>query len=120
MVFAPAPLLTVTIEQQAAGPELHVHPGGQGIWQARMIVALGTPVVLCVTLGGETGDVLSRQLAAEQDLRVRAVPRRTGTGWYVHDRRDGQRTEVAAHPGAQLDRHDLDELYTVALTEAPP
>ncbi|HEX9999682.1 MAG TPA: phosphofructokinase, partial [Actinoplanes sp.] len=33
MVFAPAPQLTVTIEQQHEDPELHVHPGGQGIWQ---------------------------------------------------------------------------------------
>ncbi len=117
MVFAPAPILTVTIEQQAAGPELHVHPGGQGVWQARMIAALGTPVVLCVALGGETGGVLERQLTAEEDVRVRVVPRRSGTGWYVHDRRDGSRNEVAEHPGDPLDRHDLDELYTVALTE---
>jgi 1-phosphofructokinase len=117
MVFAPAPILTVTIEQQAAGPELHVHPGGQGVWQARMIAALGTPVVLCSALGGETGDVLERQLAAEQEVQLRTVPRRTGTGWYVHDRRDGNRTEVAADHGAPLQRHDLDELYTLALTE---
>jgi 1-phosphofructokinase len=117
MVFAPAPILTVTIEQQAGGPALHVHPGGQGIWQARMIAALGAPVVLCISLGGETGDVLARQLGAEQDVRVRSVPRASGTGWYVHDRRDGDRSAVADHPGAPLDRHELDELYTVALTE---
>ncbi|MEE3920581.1 hypothetical protein V2I01_27115 [Micromonospora sp. BRA006-A] len=30
MVFAPAPLLTVTIEQQGDVPELHLHPGGRG------------------------------------------------------------------------------------------
>ena len=28
MVFAPVPQLTATIEQQTAGPELHMHPGG--------------------------------------------------------------------------------------------
>jgi 1-phosphofructokinase len=117
MVFAPAPILTVTIEQQPAGPELHVHPGGQGVWQARMIAALGTPVVLCAALGGETGDVLQRQLAAEDGVEVRVVPRGSGTGWYVHDRREGSRTEVAEHPGDHLSRHDLDELYTVTLTE---
>ena len=32
MVFAPAPILTVTIEQRSGEPDLHVHPGGQGVW----------------------------------------------------------------------------------------
>ena len=117
MVFAPAPILTVTIEQQTSGAELHVHPGGQGVWQARMIAALGVPVTLCAALGGETGDVLARQLAAEDGIELRSVPRAGGTGWYVHDRREGQRASVADHPGAPLARHDRDELYTVALTE---
>ena len=117
MVFAPAPILTVTVEQQTAGPELHVHPGGQGVWQARMIASLGVPVTLCVALGGETGDVLAGQLAAEDGVQVRSVPRRTATGWYVHDRRDGERSSVAEHPGEPLERHDQDELYSVALTE---
>jgi hypothetical protein len=45
MVFAPVPQLTVTIEQQGEAPELHVHPGGQGIWQARMCAALGASVI---------------------------------------------------------------------------
>jgi 1-phosphofructokinase len=40
MIFAPAPLVTVAVEQPADEVELHVHPGGQGIWQARMITAL--------------------------------------------------------------------------------
>jgi 1-phosphofructokinase len=45
------------------------------------------------------------------------VRRPTGTGWYVHDRRAGGRSVVVEHPGDPLERHDLDELYTVALTE---
>ncbi|XVU22250.1 1-phosphofructokinase family hexose kinase [Actinoplanes sp. CA-054009] len=117
MVFAPAPLLTVTIEQQTSGPELHVHPGGQGVWQARMIAALGVPVTLCAAVGGETGEVLQRQLALEEGVRLRAVPRSSGSGWYVHDRRDGAREAVADHPGTPLERHELDELYSVALAE---
>jgi 1-phosphofructokinase len=116
MVFAPAPLLTVTIEQQAETMELHVHPGGQGIWQTRMIAALGVPVTLCVAVGGEVGDVVERQLA-EQDVTVRAVRRESSTGWYVHDRRDGSRSELAQHPGRPLLRHDVDELYSVTLAE---
>jgi 1-phosphofructokinase len=68
-VFAPAPLLTVTIESSrhgdaddAAEPlddegELHLHVGGQGYWVARMLRTLGIDVVLCATFGGETGAV---------------------------------------------------------------
>ncbi|MFI5494696.1 1-phosphofructokinase family hexose kinase [Actinoplanes sp. NPDC051859] len=116
MVFAPAPQLTVTIEQQADSVELHVHPGSQGIWQARMVAALGVPVTLCVAAGGETGDIIVR-LLQQEDVRVRAVARASDSGWYVHDRRDGNRTAIAEHPGAPLLRHDLDELYTTTLTE---
>ncbi|SCF37905.1 1-phosphofructokinase [Micromonospora echinospora] len=116
MVFAPAPLLTVTIEQQADAVELHLHPGGQGVWQARMIASLGVPVTLCVALGGEVGDALHK-LLTEEDVTVRSVFRQSGSGWYVHDRRDGSRAEIAEFAGAPMVRHDIDELYTVALTE---
>ncbi|WP_433495570.1 1-phosphofructokinase family hexose kinase [Micromonospora sp. CA-248089] len=116
MVFAPAPLLTVTIEQQGDVPELHLHPGGQGVWQTRMIAALGVPVTLCVGLGGEVGDAV-RKLLDDEEVTVRVVRRESGTGWYVHDRRDGERVEIAEHPGAPMVRHDIDELYTVTLTE---
>jgi hypothetical protein len=55
MIFAPAPLLTVTVEQPADEVELHIHPGGQRIWQARMITALDVSVTLCGCAGGEVG-----------------------------------------------------------------
>jgi 1-phosphofructokinase len=116
MVFAPAPLLTVTIEQPADGVELHLHPGGQGVWQARMIASLGCPVTLCVCVGGEVGTVV-KKLLAEENVRVREITGRAASGWYVHDRRAGQRTEVAADPGAPMVRHDIDELYNLALME---
>jgi 1-phosphofructokinase len=116
MVFAPAPILTVTIEQQAKILELHVHPGGQGVWQARMIAALGAPVTLCIAVGGEVGKIVDWQLA-EKEVTVRAVTRQSDTGWYVHDRREGNRTEIADNPGGPLLRHDIDELYSIALTE---
>ncbi|GAA1773842.1 1-phosphofructokinase family hexose kinase [Luedemannella helvata] len=116
MVFAPAPLLTVTIEQPSGDPELHVHPGGQGVWQSRMIAALGGSVVLCAAVGGEIGSVLHNLLAGE-NVTVRAVVREVGSGWYVHDRREGARTTLAEHPGAPMSRHDMDELYSVTLAE---
>ncbi len=65
MVFAPAPELTITVERQADTDDIHLHAGGQGIWQARMIASLGVPVVLCTAFGGETGMVLEPLAAAE-------------------------------------------------------
>ncbi len=116
VVFAPSPLLTVTIEDRAGVPDIHVHAGGQAVWQARMISTLGVPVVLCTTLGGETGDVLGHLLPSEGvELRVVHVDSRNGG--YVHDRRDGEREPIAEAPGAPLDRHEQDALYEMMLRE---
>ncbi|WP_426514134.1 1-phosphofructokinase family hexose kinase [Dactylosporangium sp. McL0621] len=116
MVFAPAPVLTVTIERQAGHEELHVHPGGQGVWQARMLASLGCEVDLCVGVGGEIGSVLSDLLGhLDPGIALHTVDRGAGSGWYVHDRREGERTQIADHPGPPLTRHDLDELYNTSL-----
>jgi 1-phosphofructokinase len=116
MVFAPAPQLTITVEATADGDEIHLHPGGQGIWQARMISSLGVPVVVCTTVGGEVGRVL-RPLIATEGVDVRVVHGETANGAYVHDRRGGKRVEVAESPGEPLTRHEMDELYGIALAE---
>ncbi|RIV38074.1 phosphofructokinase [Micromonospora radicis] len=117
MVFAPTPLLTVTVDQPSETPELHLHPGGQGVWQARMVLSLGVDVVLCAALGGEIGQVLEPLLVSEGvDLKV--VTRDSGgSGAYVHDRREGTRQEVVDVAGQPLSRHELDELYNLALGE---
>ncbi|AEB46640.1 1-phosphofructokinase family hexose kinase [Micromonospora maris] len=117
MVFAPTPLLTVTVDQPSDVPELHLHPGGQGVWQARMVLSLGVDVVLCTALGGEIGEVLAPLLVGEGvDLKV--VNRDSGgSGGYVHDRRGGTRREIVDVPGQPLSRHELDELYNLALSE---
>ncbi|GIG90293.1 1-phosphofructokinase [Plantactinospora endophytica] len=116
MVFSPDPQLTVTVDQPADETEIHLHPGGQGVWQARMIKCLGVPVVLCAGLGGEIGQVLEPLLASEGvDLRV--IHRESSSGGYVHDRRDGSRQEIASVLGHPLARHELDELYNLALSE---
>src|SRR5918998_2548167 len=114
MVFAPAPQLTVTIEQQQDKPELHVHAGGQGFWQARMITSLGAEVTLCATVGGEVGTVLAPLLAIE-GVHLRTVDGEATSGWYVHDRRSGSREEIAEFAGEPLSRHELDEVFTLAL-----
>lgn len=116
MVFVPAPQLTVTIEQQHDKPELHVHPGGQGVWQARMITLLGAQVTLCAAAGGEVGRVLEPMLKFH-GVTLKTIKRESGTGWYVHDRRSGSRHLLAEDPGAPLSRHEMDELYSLALAE---
>jgi 1-phosphofructokinase len=116
MVFAPTPQLTVTIDQPSDQTEIHLHPGGQGVWQARMIMSLGVDVVLCAGLGGEIGQVLEPLLVSE-GVDLRMVLRESSSGGYVHDRRDGTRQEIADVPGHPLSRHELDELYNLALGE---
>ncbi len=113
-VFAPSPLLTVTIEPGADRPEVHLHPGGQGFWVARMAANLGAEVVLCSALGGEPGRVLWGLLENEP-VTLRAADARTPNGVYVHDRRTGQRSEVVAVDSRPLARHAADELYGIAL-----
>jgi 1-phosphofructokinase len=118
VVFAPSLVLTVTIEQRSPRePELHIHAGGQGLWVARMAVSLGARVTLCTALGGESGGVLAGLLAAEScELLCAACAGANGA--YVHDRRGGERMEIAEIPGAPLSRHELDDLYGKTLTAA--
>ncbi|AKS36120.1 phosphofructokinase [Mycolicibacterium goodii] len=110
------PVLTVTVEDRSGEDDIHVHAGGQGVWQSRMVSSLGVPTVLCSALGGETGSVLGHLLPTT-DVTVRSVPVSSRNGAYVHDRRKGDREVVAESPGSALDRHELDSLYELTLTE---
>jgi 1-phosphofructokinase len=116
MVFAPTPVLTVALERPADDVELHLHAGGQGIWQARMIRSLGVAVTLCACVGGEVGFVLQR-LMAREGIELRIVDRSGTSGWYIDDRRDGERRRIGESPGQPLGRHEMDELYGLALAE---
>jgi 1-phosphofructokinase len=116
VIFAPLPVLTVTVEDRSGEADIHVHAGGQGVWQSRMVSSLGVPVVLCCALGGETGDVLGHLLPI-RDVTVRTVPVSARNGSYVHDRRTGSREVIAEATGSALDRHELDSLYELTLTE---
>ncbi len=118
VVFAPSPLLTITVE--AAGTqreEIHLHAGGQGFWVARMARLLGAEVGLCCALGGESGSVL-RALIAKEGVRLLAVECAASNGVYIHARRDGAREQVARTVCTGLSRHEADELYGVALSAA--
>ena len=118
-VFAPAPLLTVTVESKPDGShddEVHLHAGGQGFWISRLIAELGVDVVLCGSFGGETGRV-TRALIEAEGIAIRGIAGSGSNGTYVHDRRSGERVEIASMPGDPLTRHELDELYGIVLLE---
>ncbi len=114
-VFAPSPVLSVTVEHAPGGPEIHLHPAGQGFWVAQMAARLGADVRLCAPLGGETGEVL-KSLLAKDGITLLSVEVEGANGAYVHDRRGEGREEIAQTPSPELHRHELDDLYGIALT----
>jgi 1-phosphofructokinase len=113
-VFAPDPLLTVTVEAGGEGDEIHLHAGGQGFWVAQMIANLGVEVSLCGPFGGESGRVVRSLIDQDAGIRIRAIDTVGSNGTYVHDRRDGERVTVAETPPEPLGRHELDDLYGAA------
>ncbi|WP_256841340.1 1-phosphofructokinase family hexose kinase [Ornithinimicrobium cryptoxanthini] len=120
-VVAPTSVLMVEIENATgsdeAGPshaEIHVHPGGQGLWVASMARSLDARVSVCGPFGGETGAIL-RQLAETDGLDVTAVEYAEGSAARVHDRRSGERKEIASMPAQALRRHETDEFFGAAL-----
>ncbi len=78
-----------------------------------MISVLWAEPVLCCALGGETGQVLRHVIGV--DLLVRDVDARNGA--YVHDRRIGERDQVARMHAGALSRHELDDLSEMTLVE---
>lgn len=118
-VLALTPLLTIEIEPggpREGSPEVHVHPGGQGLWLGRMAYSLGARVVVCGPFGGETGMVAAHLARAENlDLRATATG---GNGAFVHDRRSGDREEVVTMDPYTLNRHEVDDLYGTVLVSA--
>jgi 1-phosphofructokinase len=117
-IFAPAPQLTITVEQTVdERADLHVHPGGQGIWVARMVRTLGLRPVVCSPFGGESG-ALARALATEEGFDVRCVETGGANGAYIDDRRGGERELLVEIPAAVLTRHELDDLYALTLEAA--
>ena len=117
-VFAPVTLLTITLERAADGhEEVHVHPGGQGVWQARMARTLGEAVTLCTLLGGEPGAVLDGLLDAEEITHPQVEMTAPSPTW-IQDRRDGERVTLWESPPFTIGRHELDELFSATLAAA--
>ncbi len=118
VVFAPSPLLTITVEAaDTPRQEIHLHAGGQGFWVARLAALLGARVSLCCALGGESGAVL-RALIAREKVELLDVQCGAANGVYIHARRDSGREQLARTECKGLSRHEADELYGVMLSAA--
>jgi 1-phosphofructokinase len=114
-VFAPSPLLTVTVEALGEDrSDVHIHAGGQGPWIANMLTVLHTRAILCGPFGGETGQVLRALLDADE-IDVRAVDTLGPSGCYVEDRRSGELACVAEMAPVELNRHEVDDLCNEVL-----
>src|SRR5438445_8967169 len=117
LVFAPSVTLTITVEGEAPGAEVHLHAGGQGFWIAQLMAELGARVCMASPFGGEPGAML-RAAIEEAGIGVRAVDMAGANGVSIHDRRDGDLEEIVDVPAKPLTRHEVDELYGAALVEA--
>jgi 1-phosphofructokinase len=117
-VFAPHPLLSITIEDRGSeGDDIHLHAAGQGVWVARMAGELGAEPVLCGFIGGETGAVL-RPLLERLPGQRRLIETGGGSGCYVQDRRSGERRLISGSHSPPPSRHELDELVSAACAVA--
>jgi 1-phosphofructokinase len=116
-VFAPDPLLSVTVERRGSEDDVHVHAAGQGVWLSRMAAEMGAEPTLCCFLGGETGAMIRPLLAAHPGAR-RVVETRGSSGCYVVDRRSGERRLIAASHRPAPQRHELDDLISASCAAA--
>jgi 1-phosphofructokinase len=117
-VFGPHPILGITIERRGAGgDDIHIHPGGQGVWVARMAGQMGARPILCGFCGGETGKLLAPLLDDLPGER-RLIETTAASGSWVIDRRSGER-EMLAHAWSEPPtRHEIDDLFSVATASA--
>ena len=114
VVLGPLLFLTVTIELEADTPRVHLHPGGQGFWIARMVKVLGEHARLVSPIGGEAGEVLAA-LVPSWEIELESVRASLTSPTQVHDRRGGERVEIVGVEMPELDRHESDDLYSAVL-----
>jgi len=96
---------------------VHLHPGGQGFWIARLVAVLGIEARLVSPIGGEAGDVL-QALVPQWEVELHALPASITSPTRVHDRRSGERLEILEVEEPTLDRHDANDLYSITLETA--
>ncbi len=117
-VFGPHPILGITIERRGSDEDdIHVHPGGQGVWVARMAGEMGGYPILCGFCGGETGKLV-RPLLDELPGETRLVETTVASGSWVIDRRSGEREMIAHAWSDSPTRHEIDDLFSVTTASA--
>jgi 1-phosphofructokinase len=118
-IFAPNPLLTVTLEIEGEEREsVHFHAGGQGVWVAGMARCMGSSPVLCGLLGGESGELLRPLIDKATGGHPKWVQSAGASGCYVTDRRTGHRELLAMKLSDPPSRHELDELFSLTCSQA--
>jgi 1-phosphofructokinase len=117
-VFGPHPILGITIERRGADEDdIHIHPGGQGVWVARMAGEMGAFPILCGFQGGETGRLLG-PLLDELPGERRLIETIAASGSWVIDRRSGEREMIAHAWSDPPTRHEVDDLVSVTTASA--
>jgi 1-phosphofructokinase len=110
-VLAPVLYLTVTVELSSSGEdEVHIHPGGQGFWVARMLKHLGERPLLCGPVGGESGKVFIG-LLGQFGMDMSPIEIAHPSPVVISDRRSGDRQPIAESPAVALERHEIDDVY---------
>ncbi len=118
-LFAPNPLLTVTLEVEGGEHQsVHFHAGGQGVWVGAMARCLGAAPVLCGFAGGEPGQLMRPLIERVLGGRSHFVDTASASGCYVTDRRSGKRELLAMSLSAPPSRHELDELFSLTCAQA--
>lgn len=117
-MFAPWPLIAVAIEAspEDGSDDIVVRAGGQGVWVARMAASFGARVTLVGPFGGKIGRAAAVMLH-DDGIAARSVDVAGSNGAYIHDRRGGERAQIAEMQLARLDRHEVDDLLDALLTE---
>jgi 1-phosphofructokinase len=118
-LFAPNPVLTVTLELEGGERQsIHFHAGGQGVWVAGMVRAMGATPLLCAMIGGEPGELLRGLLERAVGEELHLVDAAAASGCYVTDRRSGRRELLSMVLSDPPSRHELDELFSLACAKA--
>lgn len=116
-VLACALNLMVSVEE-AEGQviEIHLHPGGQGFWAARMAARLGATVTLVAPLGGEPGVAL-RALVEQEGIAIRGIDSAQPNGVWISKDDEGEPATLAELPAPTLTRHEGDGLFNALLAQ---
>lgn len=112
VVLGCAPTLLVTVDHLPDGSdirEIHLHPGGQGFWAARMAALLGAEVTLVAPLAGEPGVAL-RALIEHAGVRVSAVDASAPNAVLVSSAHEGEDASIVEMGPTPMSRHDVDAL----------